>query len=51
MAKAKAAKTAPLPAAAGLRRARSHVEVYLSNPRRTKPEKLKTVLLGRIESR
>jgi hypothetical protein len=36
-------------AAAGLRRARPHVEVYLSDPRRTKPEKLKTVLLGEIE--
>jgi len=37
-------------AAAGLRRARPHVEVYLSDPRRSKPEKLKTVLLGEIES-
>ncbi len=37
-------------AAAGLRRARPHVEVYLSDPRRTKPERLKTVLLGEIES-
>jgi hypothetical protein len=38
-------------AASGLRRARPHVEVYLSDPRRTKPEKLKTVLLGEIELR
>jgi len=36
-------------AAAGLRRARPHVEIYLSDPRRSKPEKLKTVLLGEIE--
>ncbi len=35
--------------AAGLRRARPHVEIYLSDPRRSKPEKLKTVLLGEIE--
>jgi hypothetical protein len=37
-------------AAAGLRRARPHVEVYLSDPRRTKPEKLRTVLLGEVDS-
>ena len=36
-------------AAAGLRRAHPHVEIYLSDPRRAKPEKLKTVLLGEIE--
>jgi hypothetical protein len=36
-------------AAAGLRRAHPHVEVYLSDPRRSKPEKLKTVLLGDVE--
>jgi len=36
-------------AAAGLRRAQPHVEVYLLDPRRTRPEKLKTVLLGEIE--
>jgi hypothetical protein len=36
-------------AAARLRRAHPHVEVYLSDPRRAKPEKLKTVLLGDIE--
>lgn len=36
-------------AAAGLRRAHPHVEVYLSDPRRSKPEKLRTVLLGDIE--
>jgi len=36
-------------AAAGLRRAQPHVEVYVSDPRRTRPEKLKTVLLGEIE--
>jgi hypothetical protein len=35
---------------AGLRRARPHVEIYLSDPRRSKPEKLKTVLLGEIDS-
>lgn len=35
--------------AAGRRRARPHVEVYLSDPRRSKPEKLRTVLLGEIE--
>jgi hypothetical protein len=35
--------------AAGLRRARPHIEVYLSDPRRSKPENLKTVLLGEIE--
>ena len=37
-------------AAAGLRRARPHVEIYLSDPRRSKPEALKTVLLGEVES-
>jgi hypothetical protein len=36
-------------AAAGLRRAHPHVEVYLSDPRRSKPEKLETVLLGDVE--
>jgi hypothetical protein len=36
-------------AAAGLRRARPHVEVYLSDPRRTTPAKLRTVLLGELE--
>ena len=36
-------------AAAGLCRAHPHVEVYLSDPRRAKPEKLKTVLLGDVE--
>ena len=35
-------------AAAGLRRARPHIEVYLSDPRRAKPEKLRTVLLGEL---
>jgi hypothetical protein len=37
-------------AAAGLRRSRPHLEVYLSDPRRTKPEKLRTVLLGELEA-
>ena len=37
-------------AAAGLRRARPHVEIYLSDPRRSKAEALKTVLLGEVES-
>jgi hypothetical protein len=36
--------------AAGLRRARPHVEIYLSDPRRSKAEALKTVLLGEVES-
>ncbi len=35
--------------AAGLRRARPHVEIYLSDPRRTKPGKLRTILLAEIE--
>lgn len=34
---------------AGLRRARPHVEIYLSDPRRTRPEKLRTILLVDIE--
>ncbi len=34
---------------ARLRRARPHVEIYLSDPRRTKPEKLRTILLAEIE--
>lgn len=34
---------------AGLRRARPHVEIYLSDPRRTRPEKLRTILLAAIE--
>jgi hypothetical protein len=51
MAKAKAAKPVPFPVpTVGLRRARPHVEVYLSDPRRSKPERLKTVLLGEIEA-
>jgi hypothetical protein len=37
-------------AAAGLRRSRPHLEVYLSDPRRTKPEKLRTVLFGELEA-
>lgn len=37
-------------AAAGLWRSRPHLEVYLSDPRRTKPEKLRTVLLGELEA-
>ncbi|MBL8921726.1 MAG: GyrI-like domain-containing protein [Myxococcaceae bacterium] len=32
----------------GLRPGRSHLEVYLSDPRRTKPAKLKTVLLREL---
>jgi hypothetical protein len=34
----------------GLRREPWHTEIYLSDPRRTKPEKLRTVLLVRIAS-
>ena len=34
--------------AAGLRPARSHLEVYLSDPRRTAPERLRTVLLREV---
>jgi len=33
---------------AGLRPARSHLEVYLSDPRRTAPERLRTVLLREL---
>jgi hypothetical protein len=33
---------------AGLRPARSHLEVYLSDPRRTAPERLRTVLLREV---
>jgi hypothetical protein len=36
--------------AAGLRRAPPHVEIYLSDPRRTAPAKLRTVLLGELEA-
>ena len=39
---------APVIAAAGLRPVRPHIEVYLSDPRRTSPEKLKTVLLKEL---
>jgi len=35
--------------ATGLRRARPHVEIDLSDPRRTRPEKLRTILLAEIE--
>jgi hypothetical protein len=35
----------------GLTPGNTHAEVYLSNPRRTKPEKLKTVLLLELDSR
>lgn len=34
--------------AAGLRPARSHVEIYLSDPRRTAPSRLRTVLLREV---
>jgi hypothetical protein len=37
--------------AAGLRRVRPHVEIYLSDPRRTAPGKLRTVLLGEVQPR
>jgi hypothetical protein len=39
---------APIIQAAGLRPVRPHIEVYLSDPRRTPPEKLKTVLLKEL---
>jgi hypothetical protein len=35
--------------AAGLRRAHPHVEIYLNDPRRTAPGRLRTVLLGEVE--
>jgi hypothetical protein len=35
----------PVMKAAGLRPVRPHIEIYLSDPQRTKPDKLKTVLL------
>jgi hypothetical protein len=34
--------------AAGLRPARSHLELYLSDPRRTAPARLRTVLLREV---
>jgi hypothetical protein len=37
--------------AAGLVPARSHVEIYLSDPRRTAPARLRTVLLRELEDR
>jgi hypothetical protein len=43
------ARMAEALAAGGLRRAHAHVEIYLSDPRRSKPEKRKTVLLGEVE--
>jgi hypothetical protein len=36
-------------AAAGLRPVRPHIEIYLGDPRRTAPEKLKTVLLKAVQ--
>lgn len=39
------ARIAAIAKAAGLLPAKAHSEVYLNDPRRTKPEKLKTVLL------
>lgn len=36
-------------AAAGLRPARAHLEIYLSDPRRTAPARLRTVLLRELE--
>jgi hypothetical protein len=39
---------APVIEAAGLRPVRPHIEVYLSDPKRTSPEKLKTVLFKEL---
>lgn len=42
------AALAPVIAAAGARASYHHIEVYLGDPRRTEPEKLKTVLLKEL---
>jgi hypothetical protein len=39
---------APVIAAAGARASHHHIEVYLGDPRRTAPDKLKTVLLKEL---
>jgi len=38
----------PIMEAAGLHAVRPHIEIYLSDPRRTAPERLKTVLLKEV---
>jgi hypothetical protein len=42
------ARLAPVIAAAGQRASHHHLEVYLGDPRRTEPDKLKTVLLKEL---
>jgi hypothetical protein len=42
------ARLAPVITAAGLRASHHHLEVYLGDPRRSEPEKLKTVLFKEL---